>query len=170
MTTMETLVANEDRGTAKACLSQLQSAFSNISNSVDTGNKLIDSIFTYGMKKAADNNVTIKLDIWVNNNLSFSSTDLFIIIGNTLDNAIEACNQIDNKKERVVSVWLHQKNHLLLYEISNPYNEKSSQKAGKIHGYGLKNVSACVEKNNGIISIEKSHNLFNVSIQLNLND
>lgn len=170
MTTMETLVANEDRDAAKACLTQLQSVFSDISNSVDTGNKLIDSIFTYGMKKAADNNVTLKLEIWVNSNLSFSSTDLFIIIGNTLDNAIEACSQIDDKKERVVSVWLYQKNHLLLYEISNPYNEKSSKKAGKIHGYGLKNVSACVEKNDGIINIEKSHSIFDVSIQLNLND
>lgn len=87
-----------------------------------------------------------------------------------LDNAIEACSQIDDKKERIVSVWLYQKNHLLLYEISNPYNEKSSKKAGKIHGYGLKNVSACVEKNDGIINIEKSHSIFDVSIQLNLND
>ena len=58
----------------------------------------------------------------------FSSTDLFIIIGNTLDNAIEACSQIDDKKERIVSVWLYQKNHLLLYEISNPYNEKAQKK------------------------------------------
>lgn len=170
MTSMENLVANEDRDAAKACLTELQSIFSDISMAVDTGNNLVDSIITYGMKKAADNNVTIKLDIWVGNNLPIPSTDLFIIIGNTLDNAIEACSRIDKENERVVSVWLHQKNHLLLYEISNPYNEKSTKKAGKIHGYGLKNVSACVEKNNGTITIEKNHNVYTVSVKLNLND
>lgn len=167
---MEALVDNANKEEAQQCLDSIQTAFSKIANIVDTGNKLVDSILTYGVKKAEEVGVSIKPEIWVDSEIGFPATDLFVIIGNTLDNAIEACSQIDNEKERIVSVCLHQKNHLLLYEISNPYNEKSSKKAGKIHGYGLKNVSACVEKNNGIISIEKSNSIFRVSIQLNLND
>lgn len=168
MASIESLVANENQEEAQKCLEQIQFAFCGIANAVDTGNKLVDSIFTYGMKKANELDVTIRPDIWVDSQMHFPATDMFVIIGNTLDNAIEACCQIEDKSARVVSVILHQKNHLLLYEVSNPYNGKKLQGPGKVHGYGLKNVEACVERNDGIMNIAKEHSTFVVSIQLNL--
>ena len=168
MASIESLVANENQEEAQKCLEQIQFAFCGIANAVDTGNKLVDSIFTYGMKKAKELDVTIRPDIWVDSQMHFPATDMFVIIGNTLDNAIEACCQIEDKSARVVSVILHQKNHLLLYEVSNPYNGKKLQGPGKVHGYGLKNVEACVERNDGIMNIAKEHSTFVVSIQLNL--
>lgn len=168
MSSMESLVANENREEAQKCLEQLQSAFSGIANAVDTGNKQIDSILAYGMKKAEELGVTIRPEIWVDSRMNFPATDLFVIIGNTLDNAIEACCQIEEESARVVSIVIHQKNHLLLYEVSNPYNGKKLQRPGNVHGYGLKNVEACVARNNGLMDISKKHGIFAVSIQLNL--
>ena len=57
---------------------------------------------------------------------------------------------------------------LLLYEGSNPYNGKKLQRPGNVHGYGLKNVEACVARSNGLMDISKKHGNFTVSIQLNL--
>lgn len=168
MASMESLVANENREEAQKCLEQIQSVFSGIANAVDTGNKQIDSILAYGMKKAEELGVTIRPEIWVDSQMNFPATDLFVIIGNTLDNAIEACCQIEEKSARVVSIVIHQKNHLLLYEVSNPYNGKKLQRPGSVHGYGLKNVGACVARNNGLMDISKKHGIFAVSIQLNL--
>lgn len=168
MASMESLVASENREEAQRCLEQIQSVFSGITNAVDTGNKLIDSILTYGMKKAGELGVTIRPEIWVDSQMNFPATDLFVIIGNTLDNAIEACCQIEEEAAREISVVLHQKNHLLLYEVSNPYNGKKLQRPGKVHGYGLKNVEACVARNDGLMNISKKHGIFEVSIQLNL--
>lgn len=170
MASMEALVGSENKEEAQQCLDNIQSAFSEIANIVDTGNKLIDSILTYGVKKAEEFAVTIRPEIWVDSKIDFPATDLFVIIGNTLDNAIEACCQIEDEATRIISVGLHQKNHLLLYEISNPYNGKKTQKPGKIHGYGLKNVEACVERNDGLMSISKENGVFAVSIQLNLGE
>lgn len=170
MASMEALVGSENKEEAQQCLDNIQSAFSEIANVVDTGNKLIDSILTYGMKKAEESGITIRPEIWVDSKIDFPATDLFVIIGNTLDNAIEACCQIEDEATRIISVGLHQKNHLLLYEISNPYNGKKTQKPGKIHGYGLKNVEACVERNDGLMSISKENGVFAVSIQLNLGE
>lgn len=170
MASMEALVDSENKEEAQQCLDNIQSAFSEIANVVDTGNKLIDSILTYGMKKAEESGITIRPEIWVDSKIDFPATDLFVIIGNTLDNAIEACCQIEDEATRIISVGLHQKNHLLLYEISNPYNGKKTQKPGKIHGYGLKNVEACVERNDGLMSISKENGVFAVSIQLNLGE
>ena len=168
MASMESLVANENREEAQKCLEQIQSVFSGIANAVDTGNKQIDSILAYGMKKAGELGVTIRPEIWVDSRMNFPATDLFVIIGNTLDNAIEACCQIEEESARVVSIVIHQKNHLLLYEVSNPYNGKKLQRPGNVHGYGLKNVEACVARNNGLMDISKKHDIFAVSIQLNL--
>lgn len=170
MASMEALVDSKNKEEAQQCLDSIQSAFSEIANTVDTGNKLIDSILTYGVKKAEEFAVTIRPEIWVDSKIDFPATDLFVIIGNTLDNAIEACCQIEDEATRIISVGLHQKNHLLLYEISNPYNGKKTQKPGKIHGYGLKNVEACVERNDGLMSISKENGIFAVSIQLNLGE
>lgn len=170
MASMEALIDNENPEEAQQCLDNIQSVFSEIANAVDTGNKLIDSILTYGMKKAEEFAVTIRPEIWVDSRIDFPATDLFVIIGNTLDNAIEACCQIEDEAKRIISVGLHQKNHLLLYEISNPYSGKKTQKPGKIHGYGLKNVEVCVERNDGLMSISKENGVFAVSIQLNLGE
>ena len=168
MASMESLVASENREEAQKCLEQIQSAFSAIANTVDTGNKQIDSILAYGMKKAEELGVTIHPEIWVDGQMNFPATDLFVIIGNTLDNAIEACCQIEEKTARVVSVVIHQKNHLLLYEVSNPCNGKKLNRPGNVHGYGLKNVETCVARNDGLMDISKNDGIFVVSIQLNL--
>lgn len=170
MATMEALVDSENKEEAQQCLDNIQSTFSELANTVDTGNKLIDSILTYGVKKAEELTVTIQPEIWVDSKIDFPATDLFVIIGNTLDNAIEACCQIEDESKRIVSMGLLQKNHLLFYEISNPYNGKKTQKSGRIHGYGLKNVEACVERNGGLMSISKENGVFAVSIQLNLGE
>lgn len=170
MATMETLAAATESKEANAYLEQLKSAFSGIDNVFDTGNKLIDSILTYAMKKARDAGVALRPEIWVNCELSFPAADLFVIMGNTLDNAIEACCQLEDSKSRIITVLLRQQNHVLLYEISNPYNASAPQKSGNIHGYGLKNVSACVERNNSSILITKSNGVFTVTAHLNLDD
>ena len=167
MASMESLVGNENKEEAQRCLERLHSAFQKSTAIVDTGNTLIDSILTYGMKKAEETGVHLCPDIWVNSSFDFPATDLFVIIGNTIDNAIEACSKADTA-DRIVSISLYQKNHLLIYEIKNPYKYGSDPKPGKIHGYGLKNVRACVERNNGEMSITKENGTFDVSIHLNL--
>ena len=77
-----------------------------------------------------------------------SPADLFIILGNTLDNTIEACAAL-SPGHRCVHVVLRQKNQFLYYEVSNPYTANAKPKPGRIHGYGLKDVHNCVEKNQG---------------------
>lgn len=168
ITLMEALVSSENKAEAKGYFDDISANFSDIANTVDTGNTLVDSILTYGMKKAAEYDVEIQPEIWVDNNLAFPSADLFVIMGNTIDNAIEACSHIEDKSKRIVSLSLHQKNHFLLYEISNPYTDIKVRKPGKIHGYGLKNVKSCAERCGGDMEISRDTGVFSVSIYLNL--
>ena len=168
MASIESLINLADTENAKKELEFIKSTFPNMESVVDSGNALIDSILEYGMKKAKDVGVTIKPETWVESDLGIPATDLFVIIGNTLDNAIEASSIIPEDCRKIVTCFILQKNHVLHYEISNPYIDGNCRKAGKIHGYGLKNVQACVERNSGIMSISKKQGIYRVSIQLNL--
>ena len=100
------------------------------------------------MKQAAEINAKLELDVWISPELSIPPADLFIIIGNTLDNALETCAQLP-VEARTIHVILRQNNQLLYYEASNPCAQQPKPKQGSIHGYGLKTVKQCVEMNGG---------------------
>jgi sensor histidine kinase regulating citrate/malate metabolism len=85
-----------------------------------------------------------------------------------MDNAIEACDAFPAGHKPSISCTLRQKNHVLLYEISNPIPQVSVKKAGDIHGYGLENVKECVNRNSGFISVKNENDIFCVSITLNV--
>ena len=78
-----------------------------------------------------------------------------------MDNAIEACDAFPAGHKPSISCTLRQKNHVLLYEISNPIPQVSVKKAGDIHGYGLENVKECVNRNSGFISVKNILCLYN---------
>lgn len=168
MNSMEALVSNDKLDEANSILNDLRSTVASIHLVVDTGNEIIDSILSYEMKSAKKNNVVLKPTVWVSNNLDIPASDLFIILGNTLDNAIEASRNLSNKKDRYIEVDLYQKNHLLSYVVKNKYSSVVAKKPGNIHGYGLKNVKSCVEKNHGSMTVSNFNNTFEVRIVLNV--
>lgn len=167
MATMETLVGYEKQEEAQKCLDEIRASFRQIEDTIATGNPIVDSILTYGFKNAHKHQVVIEPKIWVDSDLEIPASDLFIIMGNTIDNAIEACCFLP-VEERIVSIILSQKNHIIQYEIRNKFSNTGTSKAGKIHGYGLKNVRTCVDRNGGSLSISKINEEFIVSIILNV--
>lgn len=134
---------------------------------VDVGNTVVDSILSDTVRRAGDADIDLRLNVWVAPELNIPPADLYIIIGNTLDNALAACGGLP-KDKRVIELLLRQSNHLLYYELKNPYLPDDPPKKGGIHGYGLRNVRACVEKNKGAIDISTADGVFTVSVQLNV--
>ena len=95
--------------------------------------------------------------------------DFCVLLGNLLDNAIEACMELPPEVPRKVDITLRQKEHILLYEISNPYQVKRKKVSKKkFHGYGLHNVEKCVSNNHGTFEIKKQDTTFTVTIMLNV--
>ena len=109
MAAMESLISHDKQEEAKQCLEAAQTSFAHMENTIDTGNSLVDSIFTHGMDKAASAGVILKPSIWVDTALNIPASDLFIIIGNTIDNAVKACSQLDEPKKRTIFINLYQK-------------------------------------------------------------
>lgn len=94
-------------------------------------------------------------------------SDLVVLFGNLLDNAIEACMKVESKYRRV-DVKIGTQNELLFIQIDNSIGEPPIQKGRNLvttknekmrHGYGLKSVENIVKKYDGTFSyyIEEKH-------------
>lgn len=165
---IENLVIKNDQTMAEEALAALKEKFDTISNVVNTGNSAIDGIINYGMQKALAAHIPMDLDLWVDPAIKFPAVDCYIILGNTIDNAIEACSVIPKSESPSIKCTLHQKNHILFYEITNPIPQNYHRKNDRTHGYGLKNVKACVQRNEGSFTIKTNDHVFCVQIFLNV--
>lgn len=148
-------------------LQEVQQMLDSISQVVDVNNRVVSVILNEYFQVAKDADVSIELDVLVPAELFVTAADLYVLLGNTLDNAIEACTELP-KEQRRISLKLKKHNSMLYYEISNPYDEKHLRRTrGNYHGFGLKNVAKCVEKYRGKLDVTKSNGVFRVVAHLN---
>ena len=144
-------------------------AINSLSKIVDVDHPVINAILNDALGKSSLAGITLKIDVFVSPQLALSPLVLSVILGNTLDNAIRACSGVSADTPKIVSLTLRQKDSILYYRISNPYDpEFSSKKREGIHGYGLKNVSSTVEQIGGTMQINQENNQYTVEIILNL--
>ncbi len=148
-------------------LQEVQQMLDSISQVVDVNNRVVSVILNEYFQTAKDADVTIELDVLVPTELFVTAADLYVLIGNTLDNAIDACSELP-KEQRRISLKLKKHNSMLYYEISNPYDEKHLHRIrGNYHGFGLKNVAKCVEKYRGKMDVSASDGVFQVVAHMN---
>ncbi len=172
LNTMNELICRNDIVHARECIAQVSVLFDDLGNIVDVGNTVVSAVLNASIQKARRMKIETELDIRVRPDLNISAADLSVIIGNTVDNAIEACLRLIEGRRRI-SIQLIQKGALLYYEIKNPYGEharesEQDEKNTDIHGYGLKNVARCIDKYKGKMNIDIDQTHFTVSIHINI--
>ena len=164
MNTMQELLRLGDYANAKDCIDQVTGLFEKTGTVVDVGNTVVSAVLNHSVQKARRQNIDVDMDIRVKPELHISAADLSVIIGNTLDNAIEAVTSMEAER-RKISIQLIQKNDLLFYEISNPINNEAPPAQGKmVQGYGLRNVRRCVDKYKGEMTIDSANGWHKVTV------
>lgn len=162
------LFQHGDMENAVQSLQQATTALSEIHQTVDVGNAVINGILERALEQVQNQGISLDFNVWVSDQLPISAVDLYIIMGNTIDNAIEACQQVPAADSPTISLTLRQQNHTLFYAIDNPIPAKQGKKPGDVHGYGIRNVKNCVAKYHGMTTVSKQDGVFSVQIQLPL--
>ena len=140
---------------------------------IKTGNDAVNALINHkigDIKKIKDNQVSIILAP----ELSIDEIDLCVIIGNAIDNMIEACAKIEDEDKKFIYVKIAQvKNSIVMMFENSVFVEKEKKsffittKENKIkHGYGIKNMIALCEKYGGNINIGHDETRFFVNILL----
>lgn len=154
--------------------------FTHITESgITCGDIVIDAIVNSKLYLASQQDTKLKLHIVLPDTLHINKMDITIILGNLLDNALEACIKLP-AEERFILVDISYHHKVLAIEIRNPYDIQSINICnGKIystkrdqdwHGIGLNNVKQTVEKYKGVFeyftSEENGKNFFIVQVLL----
>lgn len=136
---------------------------------VFTGNKSVDCILNFKLDEAAKNNIAFSVSAAIPNNIKINSFDLNTILGNILDNAIEAASKSNDKK---IDISINYNKNILAIIIINSFNGKINKnfetaKANPLgHGLGLKSVQITAEKYNGLVEYEYDNIYFTTKIFL----
>lgn len=139
----------------------------------------VNSLLCYYEEQTESGGIPLSLDISLEHTPPISDTELCIILGNLLENAIEACNRMKSS-ERFIKVKMSMAStSILVIQISNSYEGVVRQapdgtflssKVKDRKGIGLASVLSTTDKYNGIARIEYPGHTFKVSLLLNGKD
>lgn len=149
-------------------LEQLESMLNSATQIVDVGNRVLNVILNEYTQMAKATGIDLRLKVQVPAELPVAVADLYILIGNTMDNAMEACNALP-PDQRVIDLLLRTQNDVLYYKLVNPYSsDQPKWESDPMHGHGLQNVRRCVEKYGGFIDVVKENGFFTITAHINL--
>ena len=139
---------------------------------VDTGNVGMDAILSRKLKEADLEDIQIDFEHQVDRKIGIEDSDLSSLIGNLMNNAMEAVRQLE-AEERKIMLRISADETSFFLEISNPY-KGSRNKSGNIyltqksyrlfHGLGLRQVKRTARKYGGKVVISDKNNCFDVKI------
>lgn len=142
---------------------------------VSSSNTEIDSLMNYMLRRARQELTIVNVDVHLPGEVSHIF-DINVILGNLLENAIDAAAQT---KEKRLDFRLELTQGFLRLQIENSYNGQMKQDRGKLlttktgqglHGIGLENVRKIVEKYDGKMEIHPGENRFSVMLILYISE
>ena len=145
---------------------------SSVDNYVNAGRNVINAIINSKFELAKKSNIDVRCVI-ADEMCNVSDTDIGILLGNLLDNSIEACMKNVGDSDILLKIWSDAGYYCI--ELSNTVerdillenpNLITSKKDTRIYGLGLKSVFSIVKKYNGIINFNQKSNRFYVYISL----
>lgn len=150
---------------ALAYIEQLDNQLMNVDNLLKTGNVSLDAILSAKIAQAKVDSIAVTVKANVPDSLTISDVELSIIIGNLLDNAIEACRSVDSN--RFIRIYISMKGKMLYFSMLNSSGEKkkktgsifATQKEG-MHGFGLRRAEAILEEHGGWVKYNSEDGAF----------
>ena len=167
--TMKVHAANGEYEEISRYLDMLDDDLTNLETVIKTGNRMADAILNSKLSVATKNGITVKAEAKIPVALSVSEIDLCIIIGNLLDNAIDACMELPVEK-RLIRIYMEMKGNFLYLALTNTSGGKKKKSfrstKGEGHGFGISRMDAVVKKYGGYITRASEDEAFSTEVLL----
>ena len=136
-----------------------------------TSNVVINTIMNHKISQAKQLEIKTDVNIKVSKAVSLNYKDAGILLGNILDNAMEACEKIRKEKRWIKIDMFHQKNTLFIKVCNSKTKEpvninKSSKRDVHNHGIGVSSIKSIVNKYDGYIEFADKGEKFEVDVSL----
>lgn len=154
---LQTLKGQLEAGEAERALSyieQLDGQLMHVDTLLKTGNISLDAILSAKIAQAKESKIAVTVKANVPEGLLLSDLELSIVVGNLLDNAIEAC--LEAPGERFLRIYMGMKNKMLYFSMLNSSGAKRQKKGSRFtsrkegfHGFGLRRAETILKEHGG---------------------
>lgn len=172
---LKAMAAKGKNGEILDYIDDMEEFMGNSGETIMSGNVEIDGVLNYMIKRARSELADVKVQVQLPEAVGHSF-DINVILGNLLENAIEAAAKTEEKR---LDVKVRMKQGILRIEVENSFDGRLRQSPqgllttkckSEYHGIGLKNVQKMVEKYDGSMEICGEGNTFRVSLLLYLGE
>lgn len=160
----------------EAYLTKLNDDLTTVDTVIKTGNVMVDAILNSKLSLMRTKKLPVNIKAAVPKECSISEVDLCAIIGNLLDNAMEACEKQPEDAERFIRIYIGVLKGQLYISAANSLHgelKKSgrrylSTKKSASHGYGLMRIDRIVNKYQGYVNRQDEEGVFVTEVMLPL--
>lgn len=140
-----------------------------------SGNLYIDSIINYKLSLMQVREVMIECDLMIPKSLPINSDDMTLVLGNLLDNSIDALKEVTAKEKHFFIKMVYDEPNLIML-VSNTYKGERNRDSknqylttkddSNMHGIGLKSIKRIVDSYNGKMFFNDDDNIFEVKLHM----
>ena len=126
------------------------------------GNDIIDAVINCSAAEAARSHIDFQYNVELSSSLSqISPIDLCAVLGNQVENALDACRKIPDSQRRFIQVSIRQNKSFVVIQVTNsayrnPFTADgrllTNKEEPQFHGLGLKSIQDTVDKYNGYLT------------------
>lgn len=168
-----------DYGDALRYLDMLNDDLTTVDTVIKTGNVMVDAILNSKLTIIREKGIQVDATAVVPQDVPFSGIDLSALIGNLLDNALEACLQMGDGEETFIRIYIDIVKKQLYIAVTNSMSgrarrsglqyltTKSGGHAG-VHGFGLVRIDRIVSKYGGFLNRQDEEGVFATEVMLPL--
>ena len=176
MNVVSGMVQADDKESLLRYLAQYGQTLPDVEDVFYTGNYIADMIVGHYLSVAKQNGIRVDFSLHIPEDCAILDTDLCVLMGNCLENAIDACQKLPQEK-RCLRVESAVKNKYLAITIANSYDGNTTIQDGvylsdkrnrRDAGIGLESVEAVVRIYNGEMKIQGVNGIFTVYIMLKM--
>ena len=157
-------------------LDNLEKDLDSIDIAIRTGNVGLDAILSSKVSIARKNNIEVNCTAKVPVDLKITDVHLCAIVGNLMDNAIEACEKIpEGAAPRFIRIYIGLFKSQLYISVSNSTCEKHRRRLNELvtsklgeHGFGLRRIDKLAEKYDGYVNRKNEPGIFATEVMLPL--
>lgn len=140
---------------------------------VKTGNEVFDTILTEKSLYCRARQIQVSC-VADGSQMDFIDTiDLYTLLGNAMDNAIEAVEQFKEPHKRQIDVMIYRQQHFLVIHVVNPlpgeltYEDGlpvTTKKDRDYHGFGMRSMDRIIKKYEGFFSVSEEDGCFSLKM------
>lgn len=161
-------LTREKTAEAVKYLEDLRSPLGIVAQSVWTGDEAVDCLINSKIALGVSVRIQMNCKVEYPQHTNIRSVDLVAILGNLLDNALEAVNDTEESL-RYINLTIRRINEMIIIKVENGCKTAPKMEEGELqttkadtalHGWGLKSVRAAADRYDGTIETEYKRNRF----------